>query len=163
MYHQTIRSRHILFHIALCYNYFSNFILFTKDFSISLSVFLFINNINSVFYDNNIHAISSGTLTSQICRFLKSSFSTFKTLIFIVFLSEYHTLYLNLTYDFISKKILAHREIHWRSKLLIHCFHLSIMISLLTQLIFNNSIKSYFFTWSLNPLHLSSFVPPPPP
>lgn len=107
MYHQTIRSRHILFHIALCYNYFSNFILFTKDFSISLSVFLFINNINSVFYDNNIHAISSGTLTSQICRFLKSSFSTFKNLIFIVFLSEYHTLYLNLTYDFISKKILA--------------------------------------------------------
>lgn len=64
MCHQTATCKGI-FSLCSMYRYFSNFPLFTDYFGISFSVFLSITNINIIFYDYIIHAISSRTLTSQ--------------------------------------------------------------------------------------------------
>lgn len=118
MCYQTSTSKGVLFPISRCFRYFSNSPLFTKYFSISLSVFLSITNI-VIFYDYTIYAISSSTFTSQVFNFLKSMFPPLK-LNSIILLSEYWTLYLILTYDFISNptKFRSHQNLHWMT----NCF-----------------------------------------
>lgn len=125
--HQTAAIRCISFHIAVCYRYFSDFPLFTRDFIFTL---LLVTNFNisfsfsffSFFFffnDYDIHDVPSGTRISLV------HFTTSETLNSIIFHPEYHTLYLNLNYYFISSptNIQPHWDILCMNQLVFHCCH----------------------------------------
>lgn len=121
--HRTTTSGCIWFLILVCNRHFNNFSLLIKYLIISSSVFLSITIINTVSYDCDTHTILPktlpSTLTASFLFYLWNSVS-------IIVLSEYHTLYLNLTYDFISTptNFQPPWDTHWTIWLLFHCFPL---------------------------------------